>query len=145
MDIFFVISGYLLSSIVVSEVRAGQFSFSRFYERRIRRIFPALFALLVFCVVFAWLFLLPPDVVSFSHSLLAASLSVSNFYFWNTSSYFDAPAAVRPLLHTWSLAVEEQFYLVLPVFIVIVHRYCPRFLRTIVVAVTITSFTWERN
>ena len=143
VDIFFVISGYLLSSIVISEVQADQFSFSRFYERRIRRIFPALFALLVFCVVFAWLFLLPPDVVSFSHSLLAASLSVSNFYFWNTSSYFDAPAAVRPLLHTWSLAVEEQFYLVLPIFIVIVHRYLPRLLRTIVVAVTVTSFTWS--
>jgi peptidoglycan/LPS O-acetylase OafA/YrhL len=79
VDVFFVISGYLLSAIITAEVQAGNFSLGRFYERRIRRIFPALFALLAFCGIFASLFLLPPDVASFGSSMLAASLSVSNF------------------------------------------------------------------
>jgi peptidoglycan/LPS O-acetylase OafA/YrhL len=143
VDVFFVISGYLLSAIIISELQAGRFSFSGFYERRIRRIFPALFALLAVCCAFAWLFLLPPDIVSFSRSMLAASLSVSNFHFWQTSNYFDAPSAVRPLLHTWSLGVEEQFYVVLPIFIFLLQRYLPRYLRTIVIVVAVASFAWS--
>ncbi len=143
VDVFFVISGYLLSAIIISAVQAARFSLSGFYERRIRRIFPALFALLAITSAFAWFFLLPPDIVSFSRSTLAASLSISNFYFWQNSNYFDAPSAVRPLLHTWSLGVEEQFYIVLPIFIVLLQRYLPRYLRTTVVAVGIASFVWS--
>jgi peptidoglycan/LPS O-acetylase OafA/YrhL len=143
VDVFFVISGYLLSAIIISEAQADQFSFFRFYERRIRRIFPALFALLAVSSGFAVLFLLPPDLVSFCHSMLAASLSGSNLYFWRTSNYFDGPAAVKPLLHTWSLGVEEQFYIVLPIFIVLIQRYLPRYLRRIVTAVAISSFIWS--
>jgi len=143
VDVFFVISGYLLSAIITAEVQAGNFSLGRFYERRIRRIFPALFALLAFCGIFASLFLLPPDVASFGSSMLAASLSVSNFYFQQNSNYFDAPAAVRPLLHTWSLAVEEQFYVVLPIFIVVIQRYLPKYMRVIVVSCAIASFVWS--
>lgn len=143
VDIFFVISGYLLSAIIISEVKEGRFSFARFYERRIRRIFPALFALLALCAGFGAFFLLPPDALSLNHSTLAASLSSSNFYFWKTSNYFDAPAAVRPLIHTWSLGVEEQFYIVLPIFIVLIQRNLPRYLRTIVVVVAVSSFIWS--
>jgi peptidoglycan/LPS O-acetylase OafA/YrhL len=143
VDVFFVISGYLLSTIIISEVQAGLFSFSGFYERRIRRIFPALFALLAISSAFAWFFFLPPDIVSFSRSMLATSLSVSNFHFWRTSNYFDAPSAVRPLLHTWSLGVEEQFYIVLPIFIFVLHRYLTKNLRKIVVVVAIASFIWS--
>ena len=143
VDVFFVISGYLLSAIIISEVQEGNFSFSRFYERRIRRIFPALFAMLAFSSVFVWFFLLPPDADSFGRSMLAASLSASNIYFWKTSNYFDAPAAVRPLLHTWSLAVEEQFYIFLPIFIVFVRRYHAKYLRATVITIAIASLIWS--
>ncbi len=143
VDIFFVISGYLLSAIIFSEVQGSRFLFYRFYERRIRRIFPALFVLLALSTAFAVLFLLPPDFESFNHSFVAASLSISNFHFWKTSNYFDAPAAVRPLLHTWSLGVEEQFYAVLPVFIVLVQRFLPKYLRAIVVLAAIGFFIWS--
>jgi peptidoglycan/LPS O-acetylase OafA/YrhL len=143
VDIFFVISGYLLSAIIFSEVQGGRFLFYRFYERRIRRIFPALFVLLVLSTGFAVLFLLPPDLESFNHSFVAASLSVSNFHFWKTSNYFDAPAAVRPLLHTWSLGVEEQFYAVLPIFIVLIQRLLPKYMRAIVVFAAIGFFIWS--
>jgi peptidoglycan/LPS O-acetylase OafA/YrhL len=140
VDVFFVISGYLLSAIVFSEVDGNRFLLYRFYERRIRRIFPALFVLLALSTGFAVLFLLPPDFESFNHSFVAASLSVSNFHFWKTSNYFDAPAAVKPLLHTWSLGVEEQFYAVLPVFIVLIQRFLPKYLRAIVVLAAIGFF-----
>jgi peptidoglycan/LPS O-acetylase OafA/YrhL len=142
VDIFFVISGYLLSGIILSEVQAGTFSFSRFYERRIRRIFPALFVLLAFCTVFACFFLLPQDNLLYSRSMLASALSSSNFYFYLTSNYFDAPSADLPLLHTWSLAVEEQFYLLFPIFIVLLWLYARKYLRFAVFVVAIASFAW---
>ena len=143
VDIFFVISGYLLSQIILSESSEGRFSLSRFYERRVRRIFPALFFLLACSTIFACLQLLPQDLISYSRSMLAASLSSSNFYFWMTSNYFDAPAAGKPLLHTWSLAVEEQFYLLFPIFIMAVHRYFRKYLTFIVAGVAIISFGWS--
>jgi peptidoglycan/LPS O-acetylase OafA/YrhL len=143
VDIFFVISGYLLSQIILSESSEGRFSLSRFYERRVRRIFPALFFLLACSTIFACLLLLPQDLISYSRSMLAASLSSSNFYFWMTSNYFDAPAAGKPLLHTWSLAVEEQFYLVFPIFIMAVHRYFRKYLTFIVAGVAIISLGWS--
>jgi peptidoglycan/LPS O-acetylase OafA/YrhL len=104
VDVFFVISGYLISSIVFSEIAQSRFSVIRFYERRIRRIFPALFAMLGVSSVFAMIYLLPGELVNYSKSMLAATLSVSNFYFWQHSGYFDLPLS-QPLLHTWSLAV----------------------------------------
>lgn len=143
VDVFFVISGYLLSAIIVSEVQSHRFLFYRFYERRIRRIFPALFVLLALSAGFALLFLLPPDFESFNHSFVGASLSVSNFHFWKTLNYFAAPAAARPLLHTWSLGVEEQFYVVLPVFIVLVQKFLPKYLRATVVLAAICFFVWS--
>ena len=143
VDIFFVISGYLLSEIIVSDVQAGRFTFSGFYERRIRRIFPALFAFLAVATAAACALLFPPDLLSYSRSMIAASLSSSNFYFWATTSYFGGTAVEKPLLHTWSLAVEEQFYILFPIFIVLVHRYLSRYLRAVVAAVTIASLAWS--
>ena len=113
VDVFFVISGYLISSIIFSEVAAGRFSVIAFYERRIRRIFPALFGMLIVSSIFAWIYLLPDELVNFCKSMLSATASASNFYFWEHSGYFDLPIT-QPLLHTWSLAVEEQFYLTFP-------------------------------
>jgi len=114
VDAFFVISGYLLSSIIIADLDGGRFSLSDFYERRIRRIFPALLVLLSAVTVFGCVMLLPAELKRCAESLLAATFSVSNFYFWRHTGYFDATNGLSPLIHTWSLAVEEQFYLILP-------------------------------
>jgi len=125
VDVFFVISGYLISSIVFSEIATSRFSLRNFYERRVRRIVPALFAMLAVFIVFAYVCLLPSELVDFAKSLLAATASASNFYFWRHSGYFDVPMS-HPLLHTWSLAVEEQFYITFPLFLVLVRRFFPK-------------------
>lgn len=119
VDIFFVISGYLITSIILKQKEAGTFSLATFYERRIRRIFPALFFILLVCLPFAWLWLLPHELKDFGQSLMAVSIFVSNIFFWQESDYFAADAEMIPLLHTWSLAVEEQYYLLFPLLIII--------------------------
>jgi peptidoglycan/LPS O-acetylase OafA/YrhL len=122
VDVFFVISGYLITGIVHEEVVERRFSLSAFYERRVRRIFPALFALVVTCVAVGWVVLLPGEFETFGRSVVATTLFASNFFFMSQQGYFDPGVAARPLLHTWSLAVEEQFYLVFPLFLVFVFR-----------------------
>ena len=116
VDVFFVISGYLITALIAPEIAAGHFSFAKFYKRRILRIFPALFAMLLGTAILGYLYLLPSEFRDFVGSLVAASLSVSNALFAYQTGYFDAPALAKPLLHTWSLGVEEQFYLLLPIF-----------------------------
>src|SRR5580658_2873675 len=138
VDVFFVISGYLISSIVFAEIAGSRFSVIRFYERRVRRIFPALFAMLAVFSVFAAIYLLPDELVAYGKSMLAATTSVSNFYFWQHSGYFDSPTS-QPLLHTWSLAVEEQFYISFPIFLVLVRRFFPKLLKASVVALFFLS------
>jgi peptidoglycan/LPS O-acetylase OafA/YrhL len=128
VDVFFVISGYLISAIVFSEIAEGTYSIASFYERRIRRIFPALFAMLLAFTVCALIYIFPFEMVRYAKSLLAAAASVSNFYFWQQSGYFDTPTS-NPLLHTWSLAVEEQFYLFFPLYLWAVRRFFPKRLR----------------
>lgn len=114
VDVFFVISGYLISSHIIEELRLDRFTLASFYERRIRRIFPALLVVLVASSACAFLYLTPTELVDFGWSVGAAVLSVSNVLFYRQSGYFAAPSSSKPLLHTWSLGVEEQFYLVLP-------------------------------
>lgn len=138
VDVFFVISGYLISSIVFSEIAASRFSVVGFYERRIRRIFPALFGMLAVSSVFAVIYLLPSELVSYCKSMLAAATSSSNFYFWKHSGYFDLPSS-QPLLHTWSLAVEEQFYISFPLFLIAIRKFFPQHLRTSVVLLFLCS------
>lgn len=114
VDVFFVISGYVITKGLRAEMEAGHFSVAGFYERRFRRIFPALVATLCLTFAAALFLLLPQELVDLSNSLIASVLSVSNIYFWRSSSYFDASSHFRPLLHTWSLSVEEQFYILMP-------------------------------
>lgn len=109
VDIFFVISGYLITSIILEEQQAGTFTLMGFYERRARRILPALFVVMAGCVALGWLWLLPIDMKLFSESLVAAPAFASNILFYVTGSYFEPAAELKPLLHTWSLAVEEQY------------------------------------
>ena len=122
VDVFFVISGFLISSIIVAELAAGRFSLARFYERRVRRILPALYFVLACCGVASWWVLLPPRMEHFGSAMLAASLSVSNMLFWTQASYFDNALNSNALLHTWSLGVEEQFYIAWPVLLLVLHR-----------------------
>lgn len=114
VDIFFVISGFLIASIIVKEHARGDFSIARFYERRIRRIFPALFAVILASAAIGWFVLSPGDYMTFARSAMAAMAFYSNFFFNRQSGYFAPAADTQPLLHTWSLGVEEQFYLVAP-------------------------------
>lgn len=114
VDVFFVISGFLITRLIADQLDAGTFRFSTFYIRRARRLFPALFVTFIGCFIAASLLFIPSDMEQFATSLIWAALSVSNILFWLESGYFDAAAEVKPLLHTWSLSVEEQFYLVWP-------------------------------
>ena len=114
VDVFFVISGYLITSIIAREIDAGVFTFAGFYERRIRRIYPALIVVLVATFVGAYAVVMPRDFLAFSRTLIAAPLFAANFMFLGGDGYFDPGATTKPLLHTWSLGVEEQFYIVLP-------------------------------
>ena len=131
VDVFFVISGYLISSHILAQMQAGTFSIVDFYERRIRRIFPVLIAVLLAVTVVAYLFLIPSEIESYAHSLLAALFSVSNFQFWHESGYFDEPSKFKPLLHTWSLGVEEQFYIFFPLMLLAVRRWLPSRLKLV--------------
>lgn len=135
VDIFFVISGYLITTIIMKEIDQGKFSIIHFYERRARRILPALFLVMLVCIPFAWFWLLPDYMKDFSKSLVAISVFASNIFFWRKSGYFDTAAELKPLLHTWSLAVEEQFYVLFPLFLMLFWKLGKRYiLITLVIA-----------
>lgn len=140
VDVFFVISGFLISSIILSGLDSSRFSLLGFYERRVRRIFPALVVMLLGAAVLAHRFFLPSEFVDFGKSLLAATFSLSNVFFLRQSGYFDAPSTMKPLLHTWSLGVEEQFYLFLPLFLIGVRRFFPKRQVILISAVALLSF-----
>ena len=123
VDVFFVISGYLITTIIAGELAEGRFSLRRFYERRARRILPALFFVMLCCLPFAWMWMLPAEFKDFSHALIAVSFFASNILFWRQSDYFAPAAEENPLLHTWSLAVEEQFYIGFPILMLIAWRF----------------------
>jgi peptidoglycan/LPS O-acetylase OafA/YrhL len=124
VDIFFVISGYLICGMIDGDIRKGSFSLSNFYKRRILRILPALFVMFLVTSGLAYLYCLPVELEDYSKSL--ASAVGSNVYFAATAGYFDAPAETKPLLRTWSLGVEEQFYLVVPLLMLFAYRVVPK-------------------
>ncbi len=123
VDVFFVISGYLITSILLTDLKQHRFSIINFYERRARRILPALFFVILCTLPAAWFTLLPDDMQHFSKSLVAVPLFISNLLFWLTSGYFDTSAELRPLLHTWSLAVEEQYYVFFPIVLYLLWKF----------------------
>ena len=123
VDIFFVISGYLITGIIQSEVKRGTFSFAQFYERRVRRLLPALYAMVALTAIPSFHYLLTSERQEFFRSVAAVVTFTSNFFFWFQTGYFDHAAVEKPLLHTWSLAVEEQFYLALPLLLWALLRF----------------------
>lgn len=136
VDVFFVISGYLITSIILKEKQAGTFTLIGFYERRARRILPSLFVVMFVCSIFSWLWLLPSDMKMFSQSLVAVPAFASNILFYLTSSYFEPAAELKPLLHTWSLSVEEQYYVLYPIFLLIAWRVDKRWAVAILILLT---------
>lgn len=116
VDVFFVISGYLISKIILADIERGRFSFRDFYARRIRRIIPALFLMMTVTIPLGFLLLSPGDHEEYSNSIVATIFHVSNFFFMRRTGYFSDPTEEMPLIHTWSLSVEEQFYLLFPLF-----------------------------
>src|SRR5688572_4392252 len=140
VDIFFVISGFLITGIVQGEIEQGRFTILGFYERRVRRLFPALVVVLVASSLVGALWLLPSDFALLGKSVTATLLFVSNVFFWRISGYFNADSALNPLLHTWSLAVEEQFYIGWPLLLLLMFRYRPRLARPVVLVLGALSF-----
>jgi len=122
VDVFFVISGFLISGIIFSGLEAGEFSFATFYSRRVRRIFPALSLVLAFCLAYGFLVLLPSEFADLGRDIAAGAGFVSNLLLWHEAGYFDRAATAKPLLHLWSLGVEEQFYIFWPAALWLIHR-----------------------
>ncbi len=124
VDVFFVISGYLISLLILKELNVtGKFSYFDFYKRRIRRIIPILLTVIVFFMPFAWFFLLPTPFVNFAESILSSILFSSNLYFYFTGQVYGTDPTLQPLLHTWSLSVEEQFYIFFPLLVITTNKY----------------------
>jgi peptidoglycan/LPS O-acetylase OafA/YrhL len=139
VDVFFVISGFLISGLIFDDVRRQRFSFRKFYARRFRRIFPALIVILLSCLVYGWVALAPDEYRELGQQVAAGAGFSSNILLWIQSGYFDQEATTKPLLHLWSLGVEEQFYLAWPIVIVVVYRSFKR-LRYVLFGLITLSF-----
>lgn len=137
VDVFFVISGYLITSLIIKDIEAKRFSFIQFYERRIRRLLPPLVPVLLFTWGGAVLLLTDSQFQSFTYSLYSAVGFVSNWFFLSTVGYFDGPGELTPLLHIWSLSIEEQFYFIFPVILLMIAKL-PNFVRVLVVVAILT-------
>ena len=143
VDIFFVISGYLITGIIIREVAAGTFSLLHFWERRIRRIIPALVVVVAVTTVVSYFYLLlPSDFAEFGRTLMAQSAFLSNWWFMGSIDYFSASVETMPLLHTWTLAIEEQFYLLFPLFFIFIYPYVPKRFGLILVGAAVLSFIY---
>ena len=123
VDVFFVISGYLITSILLDDIQKNRFSILNFYERRARRILPALYSMVVISLISSSIVLYPQELIETAKSALYVPIFSSNFYFWSERGYFGGAAELKPLIHTWSLAIEEQFYIVFPVALVVLSKY----------------------
>jgi len=143
VDVFFVISGYLITSIIINERANNSFSLLTFYERRARRILPALFLVMLCCVPFAWIWMFPLDLKDFAQSMVATTAFLSNIHFWLESGYFDIASETKPLLHTWSLAVEEQYYVLFPLFVLLMWRFGRRWLFLSILVIAVASLLFS--
>ena len=148
VDVFFVISGFLITRIIAKELEEGSFSLLNFYRRRVLRLLPALFVVLLATLVCAYLWFVPEDFANTGQSAIAALFFSSNILFFLEAGYFDASSYTKPLLHTWSLAIEEQFYLFMPLLLMLLWRLKRGFVLTVLVltgvSLALSAFTTER-
>jgi peptidoglycan/LPS O-acetylase OafA/YrhL len=142
VDIFFVISGFLISTILFENLSNGTFSFAEFYSRRIRRLFPALFVVLATTYVTGWFTLLSDEYKQLGKHIAAGAVFISNFLLWSDSGYFDTSAETKPLLHLWSLGIEEQYYLIWPLLVYAAWKR-KLALPTVILVVSLLSFLWN--
>jgi peptidoglycan/LPS O-acetylase OafA/YrhL len=142
VDVFFVISGYLISTILFTGMERGSFRYSQFYVRRIRRIFPALIVVLIGCLVAGWLLLFSSEYIALGKHVAGSAGFVSNFLLWNEAGYFDQAAATKPLLHIWSLGIEEQFYIIWPLLLYLTWKRRAATL-TLLLLLLVVSFTFN--
>nr|WP_310310824.1 acyltransferase family protein [Hydrogenophaga palleronii] len=140
VDIFFVLSGYLISTIILRSLVDGHFTFSDFYIRRVKRIFPALLLVLIFTAAMGWQRLIPSDYAELGKHLLGGAAFISNFLLWQEAGYFDSESLSKPLLHLWSLAIEEQFYLLWPLCLYLLHRWRLSAIRSIALILLVSFF-----
>lgn len=143
VDVFFVISGFLITSIILKDLNAGTFSLSHFWERRVRRILPALITVIIACLVAGWFYLLPLDYENLGKQAFAQTIFSSNILFYLQSGYFDSANETKPLLHTWSLAVEEQFYIFFPFFMFLAWKFCQKHIQFLIAAIFIISLSFS--
>jgi len=143
VDVFFVISGFLISSLIWTQLQAGRFSLRMFYLRRFRRLAPAFICVQLLLLACAYLLFLPNDVTDVIKQTFFAQTYLINFYLWKSVNYFGLQADNVALLHCWSLAVEEQFYLTYPLLLIVVHRYARRFFPVVLIAITSLSFAFN--
>ncbi len=139
VDVFFVISGYLITTIILEQLGQGSFSLAGFYERRARRILPALYFVMLCTLPFAWFTMVPVELIEYSKSLIAVPLFVSNVVFWLDAGYFQTASELKPLLHTWSLSVEEQYYVLFPLFMLLAWQWRRKWLGAMLLVVALTS------
>ena len=142
VDVFFVISGYLITTIIVNDLSEGKFSIVDFYERQARRILPALFFVLFVTLIFAIVIYTPNELQEYGIGLSSVGLFGSNIWFWLQVGYFDMAAELKPLLHAWSIAVEEQYYLLFPLVLLLIWS---RGLEFVVLILFILLLEWERQ
>jgi peptidoglycan/LPS O-acetylase OafA/YrhL len=142
VDVFFVISGFLISTIIFNGLRTSTFSFSDFYLRRIRRIFPALVTVLLFCFVLGWFTLAAEEYAELGLHIASGAAFITNFVLWKSDGYFDAAAETKPLLHLWSLAIEEQFYIVWPFLTFLMWKF-KRSVLAIILFILLASFAFN--
>jgi peptidoglycan/LPS O-acetylase OafA/YrhL len=140
VDIFFVISGYLITTIIYEEIISGRFRFSSFYERRMRRILPVLFTVIIFVIIFGFIFLLPSEIRLLPSQIFGSIFFFANIALWRQSGYFSPLAEEKPLLHMWSLGVEEQFYIFAPIIFIVIFKVFPNHLKRIILLLAVASF-----
>ena len=142
VDVFFVISGFLITTIIADQISQGQFSLMRFYERRARRILPVLFTVILASLPFAWFWLMPRDLETYTYSVLAVATFTSNLFFFSETGYFETAAELQPMLHTWSLAVEEQYYIVFPLLMMLIWHRAPGVILSALLVISLLAAEW---
>ena len=143
VDIFFVISGFLITKIIYDDFGHGKYSIIDFYNRRIRRIFPALYAMFFAILIFSYAVQFPSEVNSVGKSIISSVFFVSNVFFYNSAGYFDGGLSSNPVLHTWSLSVEEQFYIIFPVIMFLLRSTSASTRKKVLILLTLLSFIYS--